>query len=157
MFVLLALKLRSFKIIFNLKEGQIEMEPVKVVAHYLNGQVIKGYTGDFYPNKTHFHIHPTSSSNGEGIKVSMKGLKAVFFVRNFNGDPNYNERKFYLEGENTPGRKLEVLFKDDELLVGSTLGYDPNRPGFFIIPVDPKSNNIRIFSVASSLKKVNPI
>jgi hypothetical protein len=49
---------------------------------------------------------------------------------------------------------MEVTFKDGEVLVGTTLGYDPSRPGFFIFPADPKSNNIRVFAVATAVKKV---
>ena len=69
----------------------------------------------------------------------MKDLKAIFFVRDFTGDPQYNERKIFLEGENSPGRKLEVTYIDDELLVGSTLGYDPSRKGFFLFPAIPRA------------------
>ena len=38
---------------------------------------------------------------------------------------------------------------DGEVLVGSTLGYDPKRQGFFIFPADPKSNNVRVYIVSS--------
>ena len=130
------------------------MEPVKVVAHYLDGKVIKGFTQDFAPNKLLFHLYSTETPDGEGIQVLMKDLKAVFFVRDFIGDSQYNERKHYVEGQNIPGRKLEVLFLDDETVVGSTLGYDPNRQGFFLFPADPKTNNIRVFPMSAALKKV---
>lgn len=43
---------------------------------------------------------------------------------------------------------------DGEVLVSSTLGYDPKRQGFFIFPADPKSNNIRVYAVSSGVKKV---
>ena len=131
------------------------MGPVKVVAHYLNGELIKGFTQDFSPNKPLFHIYPNAKSSGEGTKVLMKDLKAVFFVKDFAGDSQYNERKHFGDGENVAGKKLEVLFADDELLVGSTLGYDPSRQGFFLFPADSKANNIRVYSVASTLKKVH--
>ena len=32
------------------------MEPIKVVVHYINGEVIKGSTRDFFPNKDLFHL-----------------------------------------------------------------------------------------------------
>lgn len=131
------------------------MGPVKVVVHYLNGEVIKGFTQDFSPSKISFHVYPTFNPTGDAINVLMKDLKAVFFVRDFIGDSQYNERKHYINGENIPGRKLELIFSDDELLFGSTLGYDPNRRGFFLFPADPKSNNIRVYSVASALKKIH--
>jgi hypothetical protein len=47
-----------------------------------------------------------------------------------------------------------VILKDGEKLVGSTLGYEPNRPGFFIHPADDKSNNIRVFVVQAFVDKV---
>jgi hypothetical protein len=129
------------------------MEPVKVVVRYRNGRVIKGFTQDFFPDKDRFHLFPATDPRGEAIEVLMKDLKAVFFVRDFTGDPQYNEQKIFLEGEKGHGRKLEVICIDDELFVGSTLGYDPSRQGFFVFPADPNSNNIRVFVVSSAVKK----
>jgi hypothetical protein len=130
------------------------MKPTKIVVHYLDGEVIKGFTQDFFPNKPLFHLYPIAEPTGEAIEVSMKDLKALFFVRDFNGNSQYAERKNYDEGENTHGRKLGVIFTDDELLVGSTLGYDPSRQGFFLFPADPESNNIKVFSINSSVKNI---
>jgi hypothetical protein len=129
------------------------MEPIKVVVHYANGKVIKGFTGDFSPKKDLFHLFPVTDPMGEAMEVLIKDLKAVFFVRDFTGDPRYNERKMFLQGEKGHGRKLEVICIDDELFVGATLGYDPSRKGFFVFPVDPKSNNIRVFIISSAVKK----
>ena len=130
------------------------MEPVKVVARYTDGRVAKGFTQDFFPNKDRFHLYAAANPSGEPAEILIKDLKAIFFVKDFAGNPNYNERKRYLEGEQPQGRKVEVTFADGEVLVGSTLGYDPNRPGFFLFPADPKCNNIRLFAVSSFVKKV---
>ena len=130
------------------------MEPLKVVARYIDGKVAKGLSQDFFPNKDHFHIYPADKSSGETVEILLKELKAVFFVRDFVGNFQYNERKEYLEGDKPSGRKIEVMFKDGEVLVGTTLGYDPSRPGFFLFPADPKSNNVRVFAVTTSVKKV---
>ena len=130
------------------------MEPVKVVVRYADGVMLKGFTQDFLPNKDRFHIHPADKAAGEAKEVLVKELKAVFFVHDFAGDSKYEERKVFLEGEKASGKKVEVMFKDGEVVVGSTLGYDPNRPGFFVFPVDPKSNNIRIFVVSLAVKNV---
>ena len=75
-------------------------------------------------------------------------------VGDFIGHPLHQERKKYVEGEKPSGRKVEVTFKDGEVLVGSTLSYDPKRQGFFIFPADPKSNNIRVYVVSYFVKKV---
>src|SRR5512136_325932 len=113
------------------------MESLKVVARYIDGRVIKGLSQDFFPNKDHFHVSPAGNPSGETVEVWVKELKAVFFVRDFAGDAQYNERKQYIQGDKPSGRKIEVTFKDGEVLVGTTMGYDPNRPGFFLFPADP--------------------
>ncbi len=130
------------------------MEALKIVARYVDGRVVKGLSQDFFPNKDRFHVYPADKTSGETVEILFKELKAVFFVRDFTGNPKYNERKEYVEGEKPSGRKIEVTFKDGEVLVGATLGYDPNRPGFFLFPADPKSNNVRVFAVATAVKKV---
>ena len=75
-------------------------------------------------------------------------------VRDFIGNPLYNEQKKYMEAEKPSGRKVEVTFIDGEVMVESTLGYDPKRQGFFLFPADPQSNNIRVFAISSAVKSV---
>jgi len=107
------------------------MGATKVVASYADGKVIRGFTQDFFPNKDRFHLIPADKSSASAIEVSMKNLKAIFMVRDFNGDPHYTEQKKYLKGEKPSGQKIEVTFADGEVVVGSTLGYDTKRSGFF--------------------------
>jgi len=135
----------------------MEMERIKVVVRYTSGRVLKGYTQDFFPNKDRFHLFLADKPDASGVEVSLKDLKAIFLVRDFAGNPKYIERKKYVKGEKPSGRKLEVIFLDGELVVGSTLGYERNRPGFFVLPADPKSNNVRIFVVASAVKNVRQL
>jgi hypothetical protein len=40
------------------------------------------------------------------------------------------------------------------VLVGTTQGYQPGRPGFFLIPADAKSNNERCYVVASAAREI---
>jgi len=130
------------------------MEKVKVVVRYSCGRIIKGFTQDFLPAKKLFHLTPVDNLSGEPIEVFIEDLKAIFMVQDFGGHPSYKEQKKYVEGEKPSGQKVEVTFIDGEVLVGSTLGYDPKRPGFFIFPADPKSNNIRVYVVLSFVEKV---
>ena len=133
------------------------MESIKVVARYVDGRILKGLTQDFFPNKDRFHLFPANQPSGQAREVTLKDLKAVFVVKDFIGNPAYVERKSFLEGEKPAGRKVEVTFTDGEVLVGSTLGYDLNRPGFFFFPADPKSNNVRVFAVSTAVKKARPL
>ena len=134
------------------------MESAKIVVRYINGTVMKGFTQNFSPNKDWFHLNLFDKPSGVTIEVFLKRLKAVFVVRDFYGNPHYHERKKYIKGENPPGIKLEVIFADGEVMVGSTaLSYDPKRPGNFIIPADPQSNNIRVFVVSSAVRSVRQL
>ena len=133
------------------------MEPIKVVLRYTDGRVLKGSTQNFYPNKDRFHLFPADQSSNHSTEVSLVDLKAVFIVRDFMGDPDYDERKNYSAGEKTFGVRVEVTFQDGEIIVGSTVGYDLKRIGFFIFPADPQSNNIRTFVVSSAVKRVRQI
>ena len=134
------------------------MEPRKVVIRYLDGRVVKGSTLDFSPNKPSFHLFPVGAPpTGKGIEVAVHELKAVFFVRDFAGRPEYQERKQFGEKERPPGRKVEVTFKDGETLVGYTVGYDPQRPGFVLFPADPQSNNLSVFVVFAAVRHVRDV
>src|SRR5512138_3967671 len=104
------------------------METVKVVIRYADGRIVKGFTSDFFPNKPQFHIRPDGTTQTSDVFVSE--LKAVFFVKDFAGDPAHKKVNIFAEGQRPQGRKVEVLFKDREVMAGTTLGYDPSRPGF---------------------------
>jgi len=138
--------------------GNREMaEPIKVIARYHNGSMIKGVTYDFFPNKDRFHIVPADKPLDKPIEVILKDLKAVFVVRTFDGDPGYVEQKTYQKEDVPYGAPLEVTFADGEIMVGSSMGFDPKREGFFLSPVDPRSNNLRVFVITSSLKSIRQL
>ncbi|KAB2967778.1 MAG: hypothetical protein F9K18_03820 [Thermoanaerobaculia bacterium] len=123
----------------------------RVVARFRDGRLIKGSTGDFLPTRELFHVH---TSSGETVPVRHADLKAVFFVRDFAGDPEHREKNEFAQGQSAPGRRIRVEFQDGEVLVGTTQGYQPNRPGFFIVPADPTSNIERCFVIAASARDV---
>ncbi len=128
------------------------MEPVKIVVHFTDGGLIKGFSNDFFPNKEQFHL--TEHSSDEIMDIDVSDLKAIFFVKDFEGKSDYQERKGFLDDQNIQGRKVRVIFQDGEAIVGSVLGYDPKRQGFFVIPADPESNNSRIFVVVAATTDV---
>ena len=123
----------------------------RVVARFRDGRLIKGSTGDFLPTRDLFHVHTTS---GETVPVRHADLKAVFFVRDFAGDPAHRDRNEFAAGQAAQGRKIRVVFQDSEVLVGTTQGYQPGRPGFFVVPADPASNIERCFVISASTRDV---
>jgi hypothetical protein len=131
------------------------LEASKIVARFLDGKIVKGYTQNFFPNRPVFHVLPMdAASKTDPIEIQVSELKAVFFVRDFVGNKGHDERKGLAPGEKVQGRLIEVIFRDGEVLVGSTTGYDPKRPGFFFFPIDPKSNNIKAYILSSALRGV---
>lgn len=129
------------------------MEPVKVVIRYKDGKVLKGFTKDFFPNKMIFHFQPQEQTAGESVMVKVVEMKAVFFVKDFTGNADFVERNQFNEGDRPTGRKVKIIFYDGEVLVGTTMGYEPKRIGFFMIPSDSESNNLRVFVVNDAVKE----
>ena len=119
-----------------------------VVAHFLDGRVLKGMTHDFAPGKPSFHLFPAHGAPSRGVTVAVDQLKAVYFVRTFDG----NHDTFRLE--RGQGKKVLVTFTDGEVLAGFTSGYTPGKSAYFVIPADPSSNNERIYVLNAAVRKV---
>ena len=126
----------------------------RVVVRFQDGRVMKGFTTDFLPTKDLFHL--TLEEQGGAAKpseVRLAELKAVFFVKSFEGDPQHKRSNEPSPG--VTGRRLRIVFKDGEVVVGITQGYDKTRPGFFVVPVDTGGNNERCFIVAAAAREVS--
>jgi hypothetical protein len=125
----------------------------KMVVRFLDGTILKGYSQDFHPSRALFSLWPTIDARpADRVIVPMQKLKAVFFVRDFNGNANYIERRTFTEAAH--GRRIEVTFHDNEVVAGTTLNYRPDAGGFFVNPTDPASNNTRIFVLAGAVRRV---
>jgi hypothetical protein len=124
-----------------------------VVVRYVDGRVLKGTTHDFAPMKPNFHLADRDNPAARTVAVSISELKGVFFVRTFDGNPKHIENRDLAHAKGQ-GRKILVTFADGEVLRGFTTGYSKDKQGFFVIPVDPGSNNSRVFVVTAAVKKV---
>src|SRR4030095_941228 len=122
----------------------------RVVARFRGGEVVRGYTNDFHPSKTHLHLMPEDKA-GETKFLALTQLKAVFLVGEFEGDRTRVDRHEFDKAQY--GRKVEVTFDDGEVLRGTTLGYREGR-GFFVQPADAGSNNMRVFVSPSATLRV---
>jgi hypothetical protein len=125
----------------------------RVVVRFADGQVVKGYSREFTAASSHLSVWPEPRATDAGrSEVPLDQVKAVFFVRDFAGTPEY------VEDPDAPatrhGRRIAVTFADGETLVGTTLNYSAASRGFFLHPVDDRSNNIRVFVAKAFVKKV---
>jgi hypothetical protein len=125
------------------------MEANKVVVKFKDKRIMKGKTSDFFPNKKQFHL---IDKTGETLDIEVEDLKAIFFVKDYEG--NKDRRKVYQDELTGTGRKMQVDFSDGESIIGFTLGYSPERQGFYLTPADAEGNNIRIFVVKSATNNV---
>ena len=129
----------------------------KVILRCLDGRVIRGHTDDFSASDERVVVEHESSARQE---IGVEELKAIFFVRTFEGNRSYAEKKSFLE-QVSLGKRVFVKFKDGECMTGYIEGgvpwkrgffLEPKKgPGFFLLPVDNESNNIKVFVVASSV------
>ena len=128
----------------------------KIVVRYQDGRVSKGFTDNFSPNKNVFHLFEQDAPAGsKPLDVYVNVLKAVFFVKDFTGNKEYQEKKTFDTAKPAVGRKIKVVFKDGEELIGTTQGYQPGRPGFFIFPADTESNQDRVFVYSAAAREIS--
>jgi hypothetical protein len=128
-----------------------------VVARYRDGRTIKGTTYDFGPQKKAFHVVPLGEEGEKVSKVLLSELKAVFFVKSLEGKQNHPLTREVIEEKAEPAglMKVKITFFDGETLVGTTHGYTLEREGFFIVPLEGDSNNLRIFVVSKAVQQVD--
>jgi len=126
-----------------------------VVARFLDGRTVKGKTLNVDPSRPSFHVR---SDSGQSIEVYLRDLKALFFVKDTEGNPSHHEATEPTPGDPrlVGGQPIAVEFKDGEQIVGATNRFPPNRPFFYVTPVDPKSNNIRILINRAAAVRIRP-
>ena len=125
----------------------------RAVVAFLDGRRLKGYLLNFSAFKESFRLFPDEPGRQQlGSDIFMKDLKAIFFVKDFEGDPDYKETP----GRNAPkhGRKVVVTFVDGEQLPGATEAYNPQKLGFFLFPLAENNNNLRVFVINKSVRQV---
>ena len=125
----------------------------RIVVRFKSGRRLKGYTHDFKPMVEIFHLVDQA---GNIHDIRCGDLKAVFFVKTFEGNSKYVEKKNFSEVDCTAlrGLKVKLTFSDGEVIRGFSLGYGRDRKGFYLIPIDPNCNNDRIYIVTSALRDV---
>lgn len=125
----------------------------KVVARYIDGRVIKGVSSDINPKRPFCHIRTENGNQS----VKLLDLKALFFVKDLVGNAKRDDGDTLETGDpRQPGaRHIEVEFGDGERIVGLTVGYPPQGPFFYMLPVDNQSNNVRILVNKAAIARMD--
>jgi hypothetical protein len=131
----------------------------KVVIRYVDGSVLQAYFSPedeaaLQENATEPFFVQTVGGSPQEVRPSE--IKAIFFVKSFEGSPNYSEFKVFTNRPNGRGVWIRVQFRDGEVMEGVT----PNslstyfNPVFYLTPPDPASNNQTVLVSKKSLREM---
>jgi len=136
----------------------------KVIARLRDGNLVRGFldrpggedpttflerVAGTYPAEVTIRV----AESDETLTIPLDSLKALFFVRSFEGHKEHREVKFFDKNPPIKGLWVRVQFFDKESLEGiiqNGIEFLVN-PGFLLKPPDPAGNNTSLYVVKSSL------
>jgi hypothetical protein len=138
-------------------DGRNPQRSEKVVIQ-LGSRTIKGYLDSLawstveellslapHGSPERFKVRHIESDEVE--EMSVKDIKAVFYVNSFEGDADHKELNFHSRAPIVHGVWVRLQFLDGEVMEG--IVYNSIRylvdPGFFLLPTDPDSNNKLVY------------
>jgi hypothetical protein len=131
----------------------------RVIVRFANGRTLRGYcTADAHQaagNNLPERISIRNSS-GNVEEVELAGLKAIFFVKTFEGSKDYSEFKVFTHQPSGRGVWVRVHFHDGEVMEGVAPNSLSTFSGtvFSLTPPDPQSNNEIVIVAKSCLKEM---
>lgn len=126
----------------------------KVVVHRLDRETVKGFVN---PNS---YLGPKGIElmdlDGHRVLIPLDEIKGIYFVREFEGNPDRAERKTFLSRPKLAGLWIRMTFKDSEVMDGmiseNLMTLEPQ--GYLVTPPDVYSNSLKIFVPRTALKAV---
>jgi len=140
------------------------MARLKIVAHLRTGKLMKGYADLPLPTDTAGVLAAVPMSLPKQVSietldtakkhsVALSSLKALFFVKSFEGNSQYAEIKFFNVEPKIEGLWVHLTFTDNEKtegIVHNSLSF-LTEAGFLMKPPDPNSNNQAVYVLKESL------
>ncbi len=126
----------------------------KVVLRKLDSGMVKGYVNsDSFLGPEGVEV---LDREGHLLKVPLGAIKGIYFVRDFEGNPDQAERRTPRNRPRLDGLWVRMTFTDTEVLEGLIANnlLDVEPPGFMVTPADLSSNNLRIFVPRTALTNV---
>lgn len=123
------------------------------MAHYLTKEVRKGVAYDFSSESPMLHLVEYSGAGEKAVhKINLSLVKAIFFVKDHEGNSIYKEKNEFEPGKTVYGKKIAVDFHDGETIVGYSISNPVMKKRFFMVPVDANGNNTKIFINTDTIK-----
>ena len=125
----------------------------RVVIRKLDKGLIKGFVD---PNAYLAPEIDVLNREGHVIHIPLSEIKGIFFVRDFEGNPDRAERKVFRSRPRLAGLWVRMTFKDNEVLeaILSSNLLDLDALGFLVTPPDVYSNNLKIFIPRTALAAI---
>ena len=117
------------------------MQKRKVVVRLKDKTSLKGKISNFSPLYSFFQLELL---NGDSVIVNIDKIKAIFFVKHFEGNKQYTYK--YEDNLSGLGDKITFKFNDGEKMVGYAQHFDFTPKGYFITPADVNGNNTYVFA-----------
>ena len=126
------------------------MTKIKVVVRFKDKKLLKGKISNFSPFRSFFQLELL---NGNSVIVNIDKIKAMFFVKSFEGNKQY---KYKYEDELFwVGDKMTLKFNDGEKMVGYAQYFDFTPKGYFMTPADVNGNNTYVFASKSAIDSMS--
>ncbi len=126
------------------------MGKMKVVVRLQDKTLLKGRISNFSPFHSFFHL---DLLNGDLVTVKIDKIKAMFFVKSFEGNRQYQYK--YEDNLSWIGDKITLKFSDGEKMVGYSQHFDFTPKGYFITPADVNGNNTYVFASKSAIDSMS--
>jgi len=127
----------------------------KFVVRYTDGKLDCGYCYALNPDEEGFYLDKADTEgepSGKTVPVRFSDLKAVFYVKTFDG--KFDKRERFREWE-PEGDELILEFKDGEKMRGRSLHpYNPRDARFHFVPKESNTNNQCVLVETSALTGV---
>jgi len=112
----------------------------RVVLHTVEGQVLRGSLANADLRDPEL---PLLQPNGAVARIPAEHVKAVFFM--------------LPSGERPPaaaGTRVRIVFADGRQVSGLSPDYSADSPGFFVLPLDSRTNTARVWVYRANVGQI---
>jgi hypothetical protein len=113
----------------------------RIVLHTVEGQVLRGAIANADLGDPEL---PMIQPNGAVARVPASQVKAIFFMLQAGQRP-----------PEASGTRLRVTFGDGRQVSGVSPDYSPSSSGFFVLPLDARTNTARVWVYRAAIRQIS--
>ena len=113
----------------------------RVVLHTVEGQVLRGSISSADLQDAEL---PLIQPNGAVTRVPADDVKAIFFILPPGQQP-----------PQASGTRLQITFSDGRQIAGFAPDYSAESAGFFVLPLDARTNTARVWVYRAAIRQIS--